>query len=67
MALRDMEELVAQIVRTDARDYMAEALRCYNAEAFRAEMEAASPAYHRDDPLIALHGGSYAAAGHPHE
>ncbi len=36
MALRDMEELVAQIVRTDARDYMAEALRCYNAEAFRA-------------------------------
>jgi hypothetical protein len=36
MALRDMEELVAQIVRADARDYMAEALRCYNAEAFRA-------------------------------
>jgi len=36
MALRDREELVAQVVRADARDYMAEALRCYNADAFRA-------------------------------
>jgi molybdopterin converting factor small subunit len=36
MALADMEELVARVVRAVARDYMSEALRCYHAGAFRA-------------------------------
>lgn len=31
-----MEELIASIDREDARDYMSEALRCYQAGAFRA-------------------------------
>jgi len=34
--LTDMEELIAQIVRTESRDYMSEALGCYQAGAFRA-------------------------------
>jgi hypothetical protein len=34
--LTDMEELIASINREDARDYMSEALRCYQAGAFRA-------------------------------
>jgi hypothetical protein len=34
--LTDMEELIANIDRDDARDYMSEALRCYQAGAFRA-------------------------------
>ena len=34
--LTDMEELIARIDRLSARDYMAEALRCYQAGAFRA-------------------------------
>jgi hypothetical protein len=34
--LTDMEELIAQIVRSDSRDYMSEALGCYQAGAFRA-------------------------------
>jgi hypothetical protein len=34
--LTDMEELIAQIVRSEARDYMSEALGCYQAGAFRA-------------------------------
>ena len=38
-----------------------------NAEAFRAEIEAAAPVYRQDDPQVALHGGGFAAAGHSHE
>lgn len=34
--LTDMEELIARINRPNARDYMSEALRCYQAGAFRA-------------------------------
>lgn len=34
--LTDMEELIARIDRAVAKDYMAEALRCYQAGAFRA-------------------------------
>jgi uronate dehydrogenase len=35
-----------------------------NAEIFRAEVEAATPPYDRDDLTIAVHGGSFAAMGH---
>jgi hypothetical protein len=34
--LTDMEELIAQIVRSESRDYMSEALGCYQAGAYRA-------------------------------
>jgi hypothetical protein len=36
MALTDMEELIARVVRPEAKDFMSEALRCYHAGAFRA-------------------------------
>ena len=35
-----------------------------NAEEFRAEIEAASPTWDCDDINVAVHGGSFAAAGH---
>jgi uronate dehydrogenase len=35
-----------------------------NAETYRAEVEAASQPYDRDDLTIAVHGGQFAAAGH---
>src|SRR4051794_34582378 len=34
--LTDMEELVGRIVSSEARDYMSESLKCYQAGAFRA-------------------------------
>jgi len=34
--LTDMEELLARIVASAAADYMAEALKCYHAGAYRA-------------------------------
>jgi uronate dehydrogenase len=38
-----------------------------NAESFRSEIEAQSAPYGRDDLNIAVHGGGFAAAGHPHD
>lgn len=35
-----------------------------NAEIFRAEIEAITEPYHRDDLTIAAHGGGFAASGH---